>query len=213
MMNIKRFEFNMLPVNCYVLWDETKEAVIIDAGCYYQDEQLALKKYFETNKLVLKHLLCTHLHFDHIFGNPFIWRTFGIKAEANAADLPWLNDIKSRIATFGLHKCDDPVPLEKELNEGDVIAFGTHQLIALAVPGHSPGSLAFYCEEEKVVFTGDALFAGSVGRTDFVDGDENQLIHALKTRLYPLPDDTVVLPGHGGPTTIGEEKKYNIFLR
>lgn len=213
MMTIKKIEFNMLPVNCYVLSDETKEAVIIDAGCYYTDEQQALKNYIESNGLTLKHLICTHLHFDHIFGNPFVLRTFGIKAEANPKDMPWMANIKQRISIFGLSTCDDPVPLGRELEEGDEVTFGTHTLKALAVPGHSPGSLAFYCEEEKVVFTGDALFAGSIGRADFIDGDESLLIRSVKEKLLTLPDETVVLTGHGEKTTIGNEKRFNIFLR
>jgi len=212
-MTIKKFEFNMLPSNCYIISDETKETVIIDAGCYYPDEQEALKNYIEKNKLILKHLICTHLHFDHIFGNPFIWRTFGIKAEANAADLPWMQEIKQRISVFGLKGCDEPIPLGKELKEGDIITFGTHKLETLAVPGHSPGSLAFYCAEENVVFTGDALFASSIGRTDFPDGDEKLLIHSIKTKLLTLPENTTILSGHGGPSLIGKEKKNNIFLR
>ncbi len=166
MMTIKKFEFNMLPVNTYVLWDETKEAVVIDAGCYFDAEKRALKEYIEKNGLTVKHLLNTHLHFDHIFGNPFMFKEFGILAEAHEADLPWLEQVTEKIKLFGIMKCDPPVPLKGYLHEGDTVAFGTHTLTIFHIPGHSLGSLVFYCAEEKALFTGDVLFQHSIGRTD-----------------------------------------------
>ncbi len=213
MMTIKKFEFNMLPVNTYVVWDETKEAVVIDAGCFFDSEKQALKEYIVKNGLTIKHLLNTHLHFDHVFGNPFMLHEFGIKAEAHEADLPWLEQITERVKSFGIMNCEPPVPLKGYLHEGDTVAFGTHAFTIFHIPGHSLGSLVFYCAEEKALFTGDVLFEHSIGRTDLGGGTEEELVQGIRTKLLTLPDDTVVYPGHGPNTTIKAEKQYNIYLR
>lgn len=213
MLTVKRFEFNMLPVNTYVVWDETKEAVVIDAGCYFDSEKQTLKDYILKNELMIKHLLNTHLHFDHVFGNPFMFKEFGLKAEAHESDLPWLEQITERVKSFGIMNCEPPVSLKGYLYEGDTVTFGTHTFTVFHIPGHSLGSLVYYCAEEKVLFTGDVLFEHSIGRTDLGGGTEEQLVQGIKTKLFPLPDDTRVYPGHGPETTIGSEKKYNIYLR
>ena len=201
-MRIKRFEFNMFPVNCYILSDETKEAVIIDAGCFYEEEKQALKKYIDDNGLNVKHLLNTHLHLDHIFGNPFLLKEYGLKAEANQADEFWLNQADAQARMFGKYVCD-----------GDVITFGNTKLEAIHVPGHSPGSIVYYCKEENCLFSGDVLFQGSIGRADLTGGNFDELREHICSRLFVLPGDTTVYPGHGDPTTIGIEKKNNPFFR
>ena len=175
----------MFPVNCYVLWDDTKEAVVIDPGCFYEEEKQALKKFILTNELNVKHLLNTHLHLDHIFGNPFMLKEFGQK----------------------------PVPLGKYLHDGDSITFGHTTLEAIHVPGHSPGSLVYYCKEDNCMFSGDVLFQGSIGRADLTGGNFDELIEHICSRLFVLPNETVVYPGHGAPTTIGMEKAENPFFR
>ena len=148
-MKIKRFEFNMFPVNCYVLWDDTKEAVVIDPGCFYEEEKQALKKFILTNELNVKHLLNTHLHLDHIFGNPFMLKEFGLSAEANKADEYWIDEAPKQSRMFGFQLQEEPVPLGKYLHDGDIITFGHTKLEAIHVPGHSPGSLVYYCKEDK----------------------------------------------------------------
>lgn len=213
MLHIKTFEFNMLPVNTYVVWDETKEAVVIDCGCYYEAEQEEFARFIQDNGLTIVRLVDTHLHFDHIFGNPFMWRTFGIKAEAHEADLPWLNQVTERIHAFGIRDCDAPVPLKNHLDEGDIIAFGHHAFTILHVPGHSLGSLCFYCKEENILFTGDALFRFSIGRTDLGGGGEEMLVRNIREKLLVLPEETKIYPGHGPASTIGDEKRYNIYIR
>ena len=148
-MKIKRFEFNMFPVNCYVLWDDTKEAVVIDPGCFYEEEKQALKKFILTNELNVKHLLNTHLHLDHIFGNPFMLKEFGLSAEANKADEYWIDEAPKQSRMFGFQLQEKPVPLGKYLHDGDSITFGHTTLEAIHVPGHSPGSLVYYCKEDR----------------------------------------------------------------
>ena len=165
-MKIKRFEFNMFPVNCYVLWDETNEAVVIDPGCFYDEEKQALKNFIVTNNLNIKHLLNTHLHLDHIFGNPFMLREFGLSAEANQADEYWIDEAPKQSRMFGFQLNEAPVPLGKYLHDGDIITFGNTTLEAIHVPGHSPGSLVYYCRADNCMFSGDVLFQGSIGRAD-----------------------------------------------
>ena len=200
-MRIKRFEFNMFPVNCYILSDETKEAVIIDAGCFYEEEKQALKKYIDDNGL------------NVIFGNPFLLKEYGLKAEANQADEFWLNQADAQARMFGFQLPEPPVPLGKYVCDGDVITFGNTKLEAIHVPGHSPGSIVYYCKEENCLFSGDVLFQGSIGRADLTGGNFDELREHICSRLFVLPGDTTVYPGHGDPTTIGIEKKNNPFFR
>ena len=212
-MQLKKFIVNPIQVNCYLIWDETNEALLIDCGAWYPQEREYIKEFIESNGLTLKHHLNTHLHFDHIFGNAFIEETFGVKTSANDADWPWAENIKERVVRFGM-KYDEKVPiLGSILNDGDVITFGNSRIVAIAVPGHSPGSLAYHIPEAKMLFSGDALFRGSIGRTDFPDSNHRALIYAIREKLLTLPEDTVVYPGHDRETTIEFEKKYNMYLR
>ncbi|MBQ8270411.1 MAG: MBL fold metallo-hydrolase [Bacteroidaceae bacterium] len=212
-MQIKRFIFNPIEVNCYLLWDDTKEALLIDCGALFEGEREELKGFIADNGLVVKHYLNTHLHFDHIFGNAFVEEAFGVKYEANDGDWPWVENIAERVARFGFRYTEYISRPERVLQDGDTITFGNQCVKAIAVPGHSPGSLAYYIPEHKMVFTGDALFRNSIGRTDFPDSDHQTLINCIKERLFTLPDDTVVYPGHSESTTIGYEKDYNMYIR
>lgn len=213
MINVKTFTFNFVAVNTYVVYDETKEAVIIDCGCLEKEEEQRLLRFIESKELKVKRLLNTHLHLDHVFGNPFAAKTFGLQPEGSKLEEDELPNLEQQAARFGMQLALPAVTLGKYLKEGDVIEFGNTSLSCLAVPGHSPGSLAFYSKEGDCVFSGDALFQGSIGRTDLWGGDFNTLISAIRSRLLTLPEDTRVYPGHGSATTIGEEKKYNMYLR
>ncbi len=212
-MKIKKFEFNMFPVNCYVLWDETNEAVVIDPGCFYEDEKQAFKNFIVNNNLTLKHLLNTHLHLDHIFGNPFVAREFGVVPEANQADEFWLENAPKQSRMFGFELKEEQIPVGKYIHDGDTIDFGNISLEAIHVPGHSPGSLVYYCKQENCMFSGDVLFQGSIGRADLAGGNFDELKEHICSRLFTLPGTTVVYPGHGSPTTIGTEKLENPFFR
>ena len=212
-MTVKCFEFNMFPVNTYVLSDETGEAVIIDAGCFYEDEQEKLRKYIKDNGLTVKHLLNTHLHLDHIFGNAFVEREYGVKPEAGAEDEFLLSKMKEYCHVFGIDLNEEPPAIGKYLSEGDEVTFGNTSLKVLNTPGHSPGSLVFYSEKDGCAFCGDVLFRGSIGRTDLDKGDFKQLINSISTKLFTMPDNTYIYTGHGDPTTIGNEKMNNPFFR
>lgn len=212
-MTIKRFEFNMFPVNCYVLSDETGEAVVIDAGCYYPEEQQKLKQYITENHLVVKHLLNTHLHLDHVFGNPFMLREFNLRAEANQKDEFLLNKLPAQCHAFGFPPNEPPVSLGGYIADGDLIRFGNTELKAIYVPGHSPGSMVYYDAAHLCAFSGDVLFRGSVGRADLEGGDFGELIEGIVSKLFTLPEKTVVYPGHGDSTTIGREKIDNPYFK
>ena len=212
-MKIKKFEFNMFPVNCYVLSDETGEAVIIDAGCFYPEEKQMLKNYLTDHQLTLKHVLNTHLHLDHIFGNPFLFQEYGLRPESGQQDEFLLEQASSMARSFGFLYEEKQPALGRYVCEGDIITFGHSRLKAFHVPGHSPGSIVYYCEETSSLFSGDVLFYGSIGRTDLKGGNFDELREGICNHLFVLPEDTKVYPGHGPSTSIGYEKKNNPFFR
>ena len=211
MMTVKRFVYNMLQENTYVVSDETREAVIIDCGALYDEEREELLNYIKNNHLQPVHLLSTHGHFDHTFGKDTLWRTFGLKPEVAAED-EWLMDIKQQVRQMIEADYQQEVPpVGRLLAEDDVITFGTHQLTVIATPGHTRGSVTFHCEAEKAAFTGDTLFRMSIGRTDFESGSQTDMMSSL-SKLATLPADTKVYAGHGEMTTIGDEVSCNPYM-
>ena len=212
-MKVKKFEFNMFPVNCFVLSDETNEAVIIDAGCFYPEEKQRLKDYIESNGLVVKHVLNTHLHLDHVFGNPFLYKEYGLRPEGGEQDEFWLAQATAMARSFGFMYEEQQPALGKYLHEGDTVTFGNTELKVIHVPGHSPGSLVYYNEKNASLFCGDVLFEGSIGRADLAGGNFDQLIEGIRSKLFVLPEETRVYSGHGNDTSIGYEKKNNPFFR
>ena len=212
-MKIKTFEFNPLGVNTYVLYDKTGECVVIDASCFFPDERELLLNFILDNNLVVKHLLNTHLHFDHVFGVNFMASQFGLKLQVHPDDVFLLDNLPQQLQMFGFNTNVDYAPeIGNYLKENDIISFGEQQLKVLHVPGHSPGSIVFYNEKEKFAVVGDVLFNGSIGRTDLPGGNFDQLIEGIRTKLFTLPDDTEIYSGHGPKTTIGQEKKHNPFV-
>lgn len=212
MITVKSFEFNYFSVNTYVLHDETGEAVLIDCGCFCREEELELSNYIIANKLTLKHLLCTHLHLDHVFGNEFANRTYGLKPQAHKADVEGIPSPQEQAQIFGLHDRVQNIPIEKYLVGNEVIKFGNSELTTLLVPGHSPGSLVFYNKKNGFAITGDVIFSGSIGRTDLWKGNQEVLIAAIKDKILSLPDETILYPGHGSATNVIDESLNNPFL-
>ena len=211
-MHIERFQCNMLQENCYVVKDETKECVIIDCGAYYPEERTAIVNYIKEQELKPVHLLVTHGHLDHNFGNNTIQEAFGLKPEVSAADENLMKNLKQQAQTFYQMELDyDFPPIDHFFEDDEWIHFGSHQFEIIPTPGHSRGSVTFYCAEEKVAFTGDTLFHNSIGRTDFKGGSMFQIINSLRL-LAQLPDNTTVLPGHGNQTTIGEELAHHPYM-
>jgi len=212
MLQIKSFTFNPVQENTYVLFDEKDACCIIDPGCYFGNERRTLEEFISEQKLAAKYLLNTHCHLDHVFGNKFVHDNYGLTLHihekekivldnAPAAGLQWN-------MPFENYRCDLVF-----LKEGDTILINDDRLDILLTPGHSPGSICFYCEAQRFIIAGDVLFRLSIGRSDLPGGDFDSLIKSIREKLFVLPDDVVVYPGHGEPTTIGFEKKNNPFLQ
>ena len=211
MIQITSFTFNPFSENTYVLWDETKQCLIIDPGCYDTKERAELCDFIEKNSLQPVRLLNTHCHIDHVFGNSFISKKYKLDLEINEKDLPNLNSLMQVAHMYQLNAEESPEP-KKFLNEGDRIVFGNSTLDILFTPGHSPGSITFYNKEQEFMIAGDVLFYGSIGRTDLPGGHHATLINNIKTKLFPLGDGFKVYSGHGQVTSIGFERKNNPFL-
>ena len=213
MIKVSRFVCNMLQENAYVVSDESCEAVVIDCGALYDMERNAIIRYIKDNELKPVHLLCTHGHFDHVIGNDTITREFGLKPEVAAEDKHLMNLKKQLKDMMGMDYDNEVPPIGRLLTANDIIGFGTHSIKILPTPGHTPGSVTFYIETEHVAFTGDTLFKMSIGRTDFEGGSWTDMTNSLINVLAKFPANTKVYPGHGEPTTIGDELRYNPYMR
>lgn len=212
MLHIERFQCNMLLENCYVVSDNSQECVIIDCGAFYPEERKAIVDYIKEHHLTPKHLLVTHGHLDHNFGNDTIYAEFGLKPEVAAEDENLMKHLKQQAESFYQLTLDNEFPpIDHFFEDDEIIKFGNHELEIIHTPGHSRGSVTFFCKDEKVAFTGDTLFHNSIGRTDFSGGSMFQIINSLRF-LAQLPDDTQVLPGHGDYTSIGEELAHNPYM-
>lgn len=213
-MKIKQFEFNLFGVNTYVVWDEaTLEAAVIDPGMSSPAEEKELADFIVMNKLQIISLINTHLHIDHTLGDEFVEARYGVGLTANSSDSFLGQNRAAQARMFHLSKEPDGININVEVKNGDKLYFGEQYLEVIEVPGHSPGSIALYAPKGKFVITGDALFAGSIGRTDLPGGDFATLIGAIRSRLLSLPADTTVYPGHGPATTIGRELSSNPYIQ
>ena len=210
MIAIQSFVFNAFQENTYIISDKTNECVIIDPGCYDDHEKKELADYIQDHQLNVRMLLNTHCHIDHILGNDFVKQKYRIKLYIHKTEEFVLNAQKILAPHYGFNRYQEATP-DGYLEEGDVIEFGLQKFSILFVPGHSPGHIAFYNEKEKVVLAGDVLFQNSVGRTDLPGGNHNTLVNSIHKKLFTLPDEVTVYPGHGGETTIGVEKRTNPF--
>ncbi|MCO5235481.1 MAG: MBL fold metallo-hydrolase [Chitinophagaceae bacterium] len=212
MFTVKVFTFNPVQENTYLLSNEEGECIIVDPGCYYDGEKELLASYIQDNGLQPGLLLNTHCHLDHVFGNQWASEKYGLKLHLHENEKPVLDHAPASGLMWNL-PFDNYKGALIYIRENDVISLGGDELEVLFVPGHSPGSIAFYCRRQHFVIGGDVLFRMSIGRTDLPGGDHPTLVNSIHSRLYALPDETVVYPGHGEPTTIGFEKKHNPFVR
>lgn len=211
-MKVKTFEFAPIGVHTYVAYDDTKECVIIDAGCIAPNDQYELTQFIADNDLKVVHIINTHMHFDHILGIPFVTKEYGLKMQAHADDQFLLDGLQAQLKMFGFNLEIETPEVGKYLTEEDIIQFGNQKFEIRHVPGHSPGSIVFYNKEAGAAFGGDVLFFGSVGRTDLARGNHEQLIEGIREKLLILPPETLIYPGHGMTTTIGQEMRHNPFL-
>jgi hydroxyacylglutathione hydrolase len=212
MLKIKVFTFNMFSENTIVLWDEdNKESAIIDPGTSTTEEENILSEFITSENLIIKYLINTHCHIDHILGCKFIKEKFNPVYFAPENDLPLLQNAQQQALMFTISMDIVPEP-DHLITEETELLIGNFGLKFLFTPGHTPGEYCIYLEREKICITGDVLFNESIGRTDLWGGDYNSLIRSIETKLLTLPDDVVIYPGHGDSSTIGYEKQNNPFL-
>jgi glyoxylase-like metal-dependent hydrolase (beta-lactamase superfamily II) len=210
-MQVQKFTFNPFQENTYILYDESKECIIIDPGSYSGAEQDQLFSFIESHNLKPVKLVNTHCHIDHICGNKFVADTWNLELEASLDDAYNLDLSVQAGIKYGVPIVPSP-EITVDLKEGATIRFGNSELQILSTPGHSKGSLSFYAAADQFVIAGDALFQMSIGRTDLPGGDYDTLIQAIRTKLFTLPGETLVYSGHGDETTIEFEIKNNPFL-
>jgi hydroxyacylglutathione hydrolase len=212
MLTVKSFCFNSFEENTYVVSDETLECIIIDPGCHLHEEEEELSNYISAKKLKPVRLLNTHCHIDHILGNFYVASKYNLNLEINSRELPVLDSSMQVSRMYQINMSPSPQPAAF-IDEGDKVEFGNSVLELFFTPGHSPGSITFYSKADQLIISGDVLFESSIGRTDLPGGDFQTLVESIINKLFTLGDEVKVYPGHGNPTTIGREKKYNPFLR
>jgi len=212
MLKIQRFIFSPFAENTYILWDdETNEAAVIDPGCYDDYERKMIDNFILENNLNLKYLLNTHCHLDHIFGNCHIKKNYNVEYLIPEQELVLLENAPQQAAMFGFGR-SEICKTDKFISEEFELSLGKTKLQFIFTPGHSPGGYSIYCKQQKFCFTGDALFEGSIGRTDLPGGNHDLLLKSIHNKLFILPDETTIYPGHGESSTIGTEKETNPFL-
>ena len=212
MIKIQKFTFNPFQENTYLLFDETKECIIIDPGCYEKSEQDLLKTFVKVNQLKPVKLINTHCHIDHVLGNKFVADRWRLNLEMHELDLPLLHSVKNYSNAYGFNQYEESPEPNNFLKEGEQVRFGNSSLDILFTPGHSPGHITLHSPEQKFVISGDVLFQMSIGRTDLPGGNYDTLINSIKTVLLSLSEETQVFSGHGPSTNIGFEKVNNPFL-
>lgn len=210
MLKIESFTFNAFQENTFVVSDQTNECIIIDPGCYEKSEGDALIEYIKDEALNVTAIINTHCHIDHVLGNYRMKEVFKTKLWINRIEEPYLRAVKTYAPNYGFNLYQESSP-DGFIDEKEFVTVGTHELEVLFVPGHSPGHIALYDEQEKIILAGDVLFRNSIGRTDLPGGDHDTLIHSIQHKLFQLPDDVTVYCGHGPETTIGYEKKTNPY--
>lgn len=212
MTRVVKFTFNPFQENTYLLYDDTKECIIIDPGCYEMHEKQELVNFIERERLKPVRLLNTHCHIDHVFGNKFVAETYSLGLEIHEGEVPVLESTERVAMMYGIPNVEKSPAAKRFIVEGEEIRFGETVLQTLFTPGHSPASISFYCQKDAFVIAGDVLFQQSIGRTDLPGGSMPVLLASIREKLFTLDDNVKVYPGHGRATTIGEEKVSNPFL-
>ncbi len=210
MIHIKTFVFNPFSENTYIVYDDSLIGVVIDPGCYEKEEKEELDNFIKSKNLTIKYLLDTHAHIDHVLGNYHVKEKYKVPLLMHKKDEPVLKAVTAYAPNYGFANYTEAVP-DQFLEEGDEVVYGTSKFTVLFLPGHSPGHIGFYYKEEKILISGDVLFRASIGRTDLPGGHHETLINSIQQKLFVLPDDVVVYPGHGSTTTLGEEKRSNPY--
>ena len=212
-MKIKSFTFNSFQENTYVVYDDTKECIIIDPGCYTEEERTILKRFITSESMNPVKLINTHCHIDHILGNKFASEQWDLELYMHKKDLPLLENAGNIGKMYGLEDYEGSPYPKHFLNQGDTLTFGKSNFEILFTPGHSPGHICLYSKENNLLIAGDVIFQRSIGRTDLPGGDHSTLINSIMTHLFPLPNKTQVFCGHGPSTNLGYEKEHNPFLQ
>lgn len=204
--------FNHFEVNCSVIFDQTKECVLVDVCCQTESERKELLDFIQKNELQVKHILLTHAHIDHVCGAGFITKEFNLPLELHkdGDKMIGLLDAQAEMMGFNIEGMEDVK--FKYIDKNDIIKYGNSELIVLETPGHCAGSVCFYNQKESFVVVGDVLFQNSIGRTDLPTGNFDTLMKSIKENLFTLPDTTFVISGHGPATKIGYEKENNPFI-
>jgi len=212
-ISIESFQFNAFQENTFLVWDSSKNCVIIDPGCYSRDEQFELLNFIESNELKVVALLNTHAHIDHVLGNQFVLKNFKVDYYLHPEDLKVLQSVENYAHLYGFEAYQQsPLPA-RELSHNQKLQFGELEISVFHTPGHAPGHVVFYFENAGFVVNGDVLFRGSFGRVDLPYGDLETLKHSIFNTMFSLPENTIVYCGHGPETTIGMEKKTNYILQ
>ena len=213
MINATMMTVNMFGENLYILWDETtREAVIVDPGMMRDAERKMVTDFIEGQELKVLHVLLTHMHLDHVTSARWLADQTGADVCASPYDAQLGLELPEQVAQFHLKIEAEPLTIDRELTDSDIIPLGDETIQVLHVPGHSPGGLAFYLPQSGLLIAGDTIFNGSVGRTDLMGGDMAKLINSIREKILPLPDETVIASGHGPTTTVADEKRCNPFL-
>lgn len=213
MLKIKQFVFNPFGECTYLVIDEaTLDAIVVDPGMADPDELKRFDDFITENHINIKEIVNTHLHIDHCFGANYVKDKYGVPVAAHINDTTLGDNIAGQARMFGIRGEHANVMIDSPLAEGDTVTIGTEKLEVIHTPGHTQGGICLYSPKGKFLISGDTLFKGTIGRTDHPGGNHEQLVESLNNKLLnALPDDTLVLPGHGPATTIGQEKKSNPF--
>jgi len=212
-MKIKSFTFNNFQENTYILYDETNECIIIDPGCYSEEEKKILSEFVINNKLNPLKLINTHCHIDHVLGNQYVSKKWSLDLYLHIDSKPLLEQTKSISKVYGFYDFEESPEPKYYLEHKQIIKFGLQEIIILHTPGHAPGHICLYNKKSNLLIAGDLIFKGSIGRTDLPGGNYETLINSIKTEIIILPENTKIYSGHGPSTILENEKKNNPYMQ